>query len=140
MEYPRSAYETVGGIVYFGRMLDKIRLNDAGHLPPDYHANLGAGFDKMCVDFLHIQYADVVMRVREKMGDEAILQWCFLHGRRPTPEEIEVWNGYMSKRGWRDSAADRLALRKKESGFENRAEIRTMFDYLDADEGRPVRP
>ena len=32
--------------------------------------------------------------------------------------------------------AERLAKRKLESGFENRDEIQTMFDYIDADEGR----
>lgn len=35
----RSSYEKVGGIVYFGRMLDKIRLHAAGQLPDGY--NLG---------------------------------------------------------------------------------------------------
>ena len=44
----------------------------------------------------------------------------------------------MSKRGWRDEANEILIRRKKESGFENRNEIQTMFDYIDADEGRVV--
>ena len=41
-EFPlRSPAEKVGGIVYFGRMLDKIRLHARGELAPDYHPNLG---------------------------------------------------------------------------------------------------
>lgn len=32
MKYPRSPYEKVAGIVYFGRMLDKIRPTHAGEL------------------------------------------------------------------------------------------------------------
>ncbi len=32
----RSPSEKVGGLFYFGRMLDKIRLNAKGELPPDY--------------------------------------------------------------------------------------------------------
>lgn len=32
--YPRSAYDQVGGIVYFARMLDKIRLHAAGGYHP----------------------------------------------------------------------------------------------------------
>jgi hypothetical protein len=32
-----------------------------------------------------------------------------------------------------------LIRRKKESGFETRDEIQTMFDYIDADEGRTLR-
>jgi hypothetical protein len=33
----RSAHEEVGGIVYFGRMLDKIRLKARRELPSDYN-------------------------------------------------------------------------------------------------------
>jgi len=42
----RSPSEKVGGLFYFGRMLDKIRLHAKGELPLDYHANLGKGFDE----------------------------------------------------------------------------------------------
>jgi hypothetical protein len=42
----------------------------------------------------------------------------------------------MVKRGWSDELSERLAGRKKESGFENREDIQTMFHYIDADEGR----
>ena len=37
----RSPREEVDGLVYFGRMVDKIRLEQAGKLPPDYQENLG---------------------------------------------------------------------------------------------------
>jgi hypothetical protein len=40
------------------------------------------------------------------------------------------------KRGWNDSGSEMVAQRKKESGLENRGDIQTMFDYIDADEGR----
>ena len=42
----RSPSEKVGGLFYFGRMLDKIRLHAKGELPSDYHANLGKGLMK----------------------------------------------------------------------------------------------
>jgi hypothetical protein len=43
----------------------------------------------------------------------------------------------MKKRGWRDDAHERVVFRIKESGLEARAaEIVTMFDYIDIDEGR----
>jgi len=45
----RSPSEKIGGLFYFGRMLDKIRLHAKGELPSDYHANLGVGFDEKCV-------------------------------------------------------------------------------------------
>ena len=138
MNYPRSPRDQVAGIVYFGRMADKIRLMKAGTLHPDLHANLGIGFDERCVNFLGVPYADLRARIEEGLDDEAAIAWCFENGRRPSEEQIEVWNDFMRKRGWNDEVADILARRKKESGFENRDDILTMFDYLDADEGRPV--
>jgi hypothetical protein len=133
----RSPYDTVGGIVHFGRMLDKLRLHAAGKLPSEYHPNLGIGFDGRCCSLLHVKYEDVVARVKLGGADEEVLQWCFEQGRKPTEEETEVWNDFMRKRGWRDAVSDRLAQRLKESGL--RADIQTMFDYIDADEGRPPR-
>ena len=135
----RSCYDKIGGIVYFARMLDKIRLHAAGTLPAEYQENLGIGFDGRCCTLLNAKYEDVVARIKLGGTDEDVLQWCFENGRKPTDEEIEIWNAFMSKRGWRDAVADRLAQRKKEGGFENRADIQTMFDYIDADEGRAPR-
>jgi len=135
----RSPHELVGGLVYFGRMLDKIRLHAAGKLPADYHENLGKGFDGRCCGFLHVAYNKVVSRVKLGGTDDEILQWCFANGRKPTDEETEVWNDYMRKRGWRDPASKRLVERIEESGFSNRTDIQTFFDYIDADEERPLR-
>ncbi len=48
----RGPREGVEGLVYFGRMVDKLRLESMGKLPEDYRANLGEGFDKACCEFL----------------------------------------------------------------------------------------
>ncbi|MFT6575531.1 MAG: hypothetical protein ACJA16_003734 [Akkermansiaceae bacterium] len=42
----------------------------------------------------------------------------------------------MRNRCFRDGLSEVLDFRKKESGWEDRNEILTMFDYLDADDGR----
>jgi len=136
MKYPKSPQEKTGGIVYFGRMVEKIRLHAAGELHPDLHANLGKAFDQRCVEFLGVKYEVLRSKVLEGLNDEQALEWCFSNGTRPTDEQIEVWNGFMSKRGWNDEATEILLRRKKESGFEARADIQTMFQYIDADEGR----
>ncbi len=135
----RSPYDQVGGLFHFARMLDKIRLHAAGKLPADYSENLGIGYDARCCKLLHVKYEDVVARVKSGGTDDEILQWCFAQGHRPNAEESEVWNGFMSKRGWRDSASEILVNRLKESGLAHRTDIQTMFDYIDADEGRPPR-
>ena len=132
----RSPYQKVGRIVYFGRMLDKIRLHAAGKLPSDYHKNLGIGFDGRCLSFLRVKYDDLKARVLDgNPTDEQVLAWAEQKGGARTDEEYEVWNGFMMKRCWRDGGADILAKRIAESGLQGRP-ILTMFDYLDFDEGR----
>ena len=136
MNYPRSPKDTVGGIVYFGRMIDTIRLMNAGELHPELHANLGKGFDERAASFVGVPYESIRARVGEGGSDDEILAWCFQNGTRPTDEQIEIWNDFMRKRGWNDDLSEKLIQRKKESGFEARDEIQTMFQYIDADEGR----
>src|SRR6266545_1739868 len=77
----RGPSEKIGGLFYFGRMLDKIRLHARGELPSDYHANLGKGFDEKCVRFLRVNYDELVERVKKSGTDEEILQWCFSVGK-----------------------------------------------------------
>lgn len=136
----RSPYAQTGGLFYFARMLDKIRLHAAGQLPQDYHANLGSGFDGRAINFLWIEYAPLVERVKQGGTDDEIFDWAVAQGRRPSPEEIEIWNDFMRKRGWNDESARRLVTRKLESGLEKRDDVQTFFDYIDADEGRPLQP
>ena len=143
----RSPYAKLGRHVYFGRMLDKIRLHAAGKLPADYVANLGdtgepSMFDARCCRFLGVKYADLVTRVLGGASDEAVLAWVGQAGAPRTDEECEIWNFFMCKRGWRDVAASRLQLRIEQGGLTGQP-IHTMFDFLDYDEGRAnaaVRP
>lgn len=136
----RSPYDQVGGLVHFGRMLDKIRLHAAGQLPPAWVTALGSatGFDGLCCRFLTIDYPALDRETREGKTDEELLQWAFSHGRKPTEHEIEVWNAYMIKRGWRDQYVERLRFRLNEGGWPPQA-VLTLFDFVDLDEGRPLR-
>jgi gluconokinase len=136
VENLRSPYDKVRGLYNFGRMLDKIRLRAAGKLPPDYVPNCGAHNDGKTCAFLRINYDALVQRVVEGGSDVEIADWCFSHGRKPTDEEIEMWNEYMRKLGWRDQSSKRIQQRKKESGFGDRDDIQTSFDYIELDEGR----
>jgi gluconokinase len=126
----------VGGLVYFGRMLDKIRVHADGKLPEDYQPNLGKGFDRSCVGFLGIEYHELAERAKEGGTDEQILDWCFAKARKPGAGEMHVWNEYMRKRGWNDEISETLTRRKREGGMAERSEIETMFQFIDADEGR----
>jgi gluconokinase len=135
----RSCYDQVGGIRYIGRMLDKIRLNAAGNLPPEYHANLGKGFDARALTFLDIDYPSLVERVKQGGTDEELLEWCFQRGRHPKDEEIEIWNEFMRKRGWNDDGTPMVLKRLAEIDCEDRTDIQTSFDFIDLDEGRDPR-
>ena len=135
-QFPRSPHSKVNGLVYFGRLLDKIRSHAGGTLPQEYVANLGEGFDLRCVRLLGVVYAELVERTLQGGGDEEVLEWCWQAGRRPSEEELEVWNEFMRKRGWNDEASARLQERLAEGGFQSRTDVQTLFDYIDLDEGR----
>ena len=139
VENLRSPHALAGGIVYFARMVDKIRLHLAGRLPEDYRANLGGGFDEYCCKFLWIDYAALSERVKLGGTDDEILDWAFQQGRKPDALEIKIWNDFLRKRGWNDDATERLVMRKKDSGFSARDDIQTLFDYIDLDEERDPR-
>jgi hypothetical protein len=135
--FPCSPYQAVRGLVYFPRMLDKIRLHAAGTLPKAYEEFLGSNFDGRCLNLLGVTYDDVKKRVAAGDSDEAILDWCLASGRHPTAEDIETWSGFMIKRGWRDDASPRIFFRLKEAGLEQLdAQVATMFDFIDIDEKR----
>jgi len=136
----RSPYETTGGLVYFGRMLDKVRLHAEGKLPAAWVEAKGAPspatFDARCCRFLGVDYAELENETLKGGSDDEVLAWAFAHGRRPSDDEIEIWNAFMMKRGWRDSGTTRLTERLAEIGLPP-GTVLTMFDFIDLDEGLP---
>jgi hypothetical protein len=135
---PCSAYEQVGGVVYFARMLDKIRLHSKRELPALYLEFLGAGFDGRCCSYLGVDYDALRQRTLLGGANEEILEWCFQNGRRLSQVEMLVWNGFATKRGWRDGDAVTAVLQgfKEQAGLGDRDDIMTFFDFYDMDEGR----
>jgi gluconokinase len=135
----RSPSDQIRGVVYFGRMLDKIRLAAAGKLPEGWQPMRGmvkGSFDYRCCTFLRIEYAGVQAEtLKGGRSDAELLEWAFAHGRKPSEEEIEVWNAFMTKRGWRDAGTQRLNERLAEIGLPP-GTVLTIFEYIDLDEGR----
>lgn len=135
----RSLYAKVGRLVYFGRMLDKIRLHAAGQLPPDYVANLGDAqfyvLDGRCCRFLGIAYADLKARTLTGGTDEELLAWAHAHGTPRTDEECHIWNRFILKLGWRDERSSVLPQRIRDSGLTGKP-IETLADHIEFDEGR----
>ncbi len=132
----RSPREKVGGLYHFGRMLDKIRLHLRGELPDDYKPNFGlaGSLDGLLAQvFLNLTHSRIVARVNEGGADAEVLEWCFANGLRPNETQIQVWNSFAEKIGWRDRAAATVERVRKQTG---RADIVTIFDCIDANEGR----
>jgi gluconokinase len=138
---PCSDYVETKGLIYFARMLDKIRLKAAGKLPAGYFTGVAdpTHFDARCTRFLGVDYNDLVERTLQGGSNEEILDRGFARGRRPSDEEISIWNAFLRKRGWRDEATEELTESKKEAGFGDRDDIQTWMDLHDAEEGRTPR-
>lgn len=140
MSFPiRSPHHQTSGIFVFARILDKIRLNAEGKLPEGYHVGVIPGnrtFDDRVCKLLDVDFDALSARTLEGGSDEEILEWCWANGKKPNAEQIEVWNAFISKRGWRDPATTGFEKSKIEAGFGDRDEILTFFDLMDAEEGR----
>ena len=134
--YPKSPKEMTSGMMWFPRMVDKIRLHARGKLTEDYHENLGGGMDKRCLGFLRVEYPELRERVLQGGSDEEILEWCFEKGRRLDDGDLLIWNSFVSKFGWNDQVTKRLEELKEKIGVPHRTDIVTIPDLLDLDEKR----
>jgi len=142
MRTPCSDYIETKGIVFFARMLDKLRLKDQGLLPADYNyagCPVHDCFDGYCCRFFGIDVGQLVERVRAGGSDEEILEWCLAKFGRPTEEKIKFWNNFVIKRGWRDDSSAELEEVKRVCEFGDRTDVQTWVDYHDVDEGRTPR-
>ena len=136
MPYPRSPQDQEGGMYYFPRMIDKIRLHLKDELTDDYHEQFGNGFDDKCCTFLKVNHADVIEQVKVGKSDAEVLAWCLDNGHAATEYEIQMFNAFMSKRGWRDSASDYIAEIKAKHNISDRDDVQTFFDLIELDEDR----
>ncbi len=135
----RSCYAKVGRLIYFGRMLDKIRLHDVAQFPEDYVPLLGDTqfytLDGRCCRFLGVPYTEVKDRTLRGGSDEDILAWVHERGAPRTDEECHVWNRFIAKLGWRDERTSVLPQRIIDSGLTGKT-VETIIDHIEYDEGR----
>ena len=135
----RSVYTKVGRLVYFGRMLDKLRLHAEGKLPADYVVNLGdeifRTLDGRCCRFLGVRYAELRDRALVGGTDEEILAWAHARGTPRPDEDCHMWNRFIVKLGWRDERSAVLPQRILDSGLTGKP-IETIIDHIEYDEGR----
>ncbi|MDF3056599.1 MAG: hypothetical protein K0R17_814 [Rariglobus sp.] len=139
-QFPVSDHVKTRGIVYFARMVDKIRLHAAGQLPAAYIGHLGfadnTSFDARCCRFWGLDYEQVKARTLKGGTAEEIFDDLFA-GRPPlNVEQVFVWNLFLLKRGWRDSGTPGVVAEKASAGIGHRADVQTYVDIHDFEEGR----
>ena len=134
----RSPYDkTLGGVHHLGRMLDKIRLMQAGKLPEHFHSNYGLsiGLDGQLCGFLNVKFDDVVAQVQAGGADVDVAEWIFGTGLRPNRMQTHVWNEHSRKIGWNDRISACSAKMKLEPGWEH-ITATTSFDMIEQSEER----
>jgi len=129
--------KALGGLHHLGRMIDKIRLQQAGRLPEDFQRNYGlsVGLDGMFCGFLGVTFAVVEARVRAGGTDAEIAEWILAQGLRPNRQQAFVWNEFSRKVGWNDRVTTYLARQKLEAGLGDHPAV-TSFEVIELTEGR----
>jgi hypothetical protein len=140
-QYPRSPKEQVGGLCHLGRLIDKVRMRNAGQIQ-DYNY-LTVGFDKYLLDKLEIKGEDFEKRVLQGGTDAEIADWVKANGKALTDSEKAEWNNMVltfgPKAPMAQQAFDRnLAAIAAKRGvpIEQLAHIKTWFELIEHDESR----
>ena len=139
--YPRSPKEEVNGLCHLGRLIDKIRMRNAG-LIQDYNY-LTAGLDKYLLDKMEIQGTDLEKRVMEGGTDEEIANWVKAKSKALTDEEKAEWNNMVLTFGPKAEMAQKAFDRNKAAlaekcgvSVEELSHITTWCGLIEHDEGR----
>ena len=140
-QYPRSPKEQVGGLCHLGRLIDKVRMRNAGQIQ-DYNY-LTVGFDKYLLDKLEIKGEDFEKRVLQGGTDAEIAEWVRANGKALTDEEKAEWNNMVLTFGPKAPMAQQafdknLAAIAQKRGVtvEQLPSIKTWFELIEHDEGR----
>ena len=135
--YPRSPRETMCGWMHLPRLIDKIRLEKAGKLHPDYQPNFCKGFDGRWLEAAGVDAQKFIEVVRNSVTDGEVCDWVQKNVKQPDSVKAahrERMLNYPKKDDAEMQA--RLKARKEAAGMANRDDIQTFVDFIDADEKR----
>jgi hypothetical protein len=135
--YPRSPRETMCGWMHLPRFIDKIRLQQAGKLHPDYQPNLCKGFDGRWLETAGVEAQTFLEVVRNSITDGEVCDWVRKNVSKPESVKAahrERMLNYPEKDDTEMQA--RLKMRKGQAGLAHRDDIQTFVDFIDADEKR----
>jgi hypothetical protein len=135
--YPRSGRETLGGIAFLPRTIDKMRAYLNG-THGEYVVE--RGLSSRVYNLFGITWEQFRDAVRQSPTDEDVLQWLRRHApKQPSLEEIEAHNRAILTAGPQtDEARARFRANLERLGFGDRTDVTTFVDAEDLEEGRQV--
>lgn len=141
----RSPRETLGGYVILPRLIDKVRLDNLGLLPPEYRANLlrmpdpegGLNpFDGRFLVFAGLDPAKLRAAILASATDREVLDWVDNHATPHTVTEKEDWRTSIELSPGSEARTERW--KKHYPSLAHREDLGRLspFDLIDLDEGK----
>jgi len=127
---PRSPRIRLGGYTILPRILDKARASLAGTLG-DYKFN--NPLDNVLFGFAGVTADAFLAKVKTGAGDFEILQWFNAQARK-APHEVAAWSAWTETFAEHDVETREWLAGRIKSLDARRADIGTLFDYLDLDD------
>ncbi len=132
--FPRSPYETLGGMVHLPRMTDKARAKQAGQLGEYIYP---CPLDQGLLAFLEIDAETFFERVNQQNDDE-LAHWIQETGAKRTEAEVREWNTTFLSHAPLDDETKARFLKMRAEIAPERSDVTTWVDLIELDEGRPV--
>ena len=134
---PRSPRETMCGWMHLPRYIDKIRLQLAGKLHPDYQPNLGKGFDEKWLKAAGLAHERFMEVVGGTITDGQVADWVLKNVKKSEADKAAHREAMLNQPGPDDEAMQaRLKMRKEQAGLSHRDDVKCFVDFIDADEKR----
>ena len=132
-QYPRSPYKKLNGYVMLGRAIDKARakLKDA---LGEYIYN--CPLDQRVFEFTGIDADALLAVVEQSATDDEVVQWIKKNRISRSESEIRAFNEKLRHLGPEDEESRTYFEEVRQKVAPNRADLRSWFDLIEADEGR----
>ncbi len=125
------------GWMHLPRLIDKIRLQHAGKLHPDYQPNFCKGFDGRWLEVAGVDAQKFIEVVRNSVTDGEVCDWVLKNVKQPDSVKAAHRDRMLNYPKKDDAEMQaRLKARKEAAGMSNRDDIQTFVDFIDADEKR----
>lgn len=127
---PRSPRVRLGGFTILPRTIDKARATVAGS-NGEYRFN--SPLDGLLFGFVGVTADDFLAKIRAGAGDFEILEWIRTHSGK-APHEIAAWSAWTHTFLDHDVETLEWLTGNVKDLDPRRADIGTVFDYLDLDD------